>query len=104
MQTGFLSLLAAASFSSSIVLAQLTGDVGPLTTREEKNATKVCNVLDYGGEASKTADVGPAISSAFVSSLSRAFSRIECILTNTQDRPTARQVESVGYQDLAAQG
>lgn len=45
--------------------AQLTGRVGPTTTREAKRAVKVCNVLDYNGVASKAADIGPAIVSAF---------------------------------------
>ncbi|CAG8972057.1 hypothetical protein HYALB_00004921 [Hymenoscyphus albidus] len=45
--------------------AQLSGSVGPSTTREHKVATKVCNVLDYGAKASKTSDVGPAIASAW---------------------------------------
>lgn len=48
----------------SLVTAQLNGPVGPSTTRDSKR-TKVCNVLDYGGVASKTSDVGPAITSAF---------------------------------------
>ncbi|KAF7861840.1 hypothetical protein EAF04_007722 [Stromatinia cepivora] len=48
----------------ALVSAQLTGAVGPLTSRESK-AKKVCNVLNYGGTASKTADIGPALTSAF---------------------------------------
>lgn len=47
----------------SLVCAQLSGKVGPLTTRASKR-TKVCNVLDYGGVASKTSDIGPPIASA----------------------------------------
>jgi rhamnogalacturonan hydrolase len=49
----------------SLVTAQLSGTVGPTTPRATKRATKVCNVLNYGGVASKTSDVGPAIASAF---------------------------------------
>jgi hypothetical protein len=49
----------------SLATAQLSGDVGPSTTRVSKTAKKVCNVLNYGGKASKTSDVGPAIASAF---------------------------------------
>lgn len=45
--------------------AQLSGTVGPSTTTAHKAATKVCSVLDYGGVASKTSDVGPAIASAW---------------------------------------
>jgi len=50
---------------SSLVTAQLSGDVGPSTTTASKAATKVCNILDYGGVASKTTDNGPAIASAW---------------------------------------
>jgi rhamnogalacturonan hydrolase len=49
----------------TLVVAQLSGHVGPTTTREAKRSKKVCNVLDYGGTASKTSDIGPPISSAF---------------------------------------
>ena len=45
-------------------VAQLSGRVGPTTTRETKRGT-ICNVLNYKGVASKTADIGPAIQSAF---------------------------------------
>lgn len=48
-----------------LVTAQLSGSVGPLTSRAAKRATKVCNVLNYGGVASKTADIGPPLASAF---------------------------------------
>ncbi|KAK2627152.1 hypothetical protein QTJ16_003118 [Diplocarpon rosae] len=48
----------------SLAAAQLSGPVGPTTSRASK-AKKVCNVLDYGGTASKTADIGPAITKAF---------------------------------------
>ncbi|KAM0155045.1 hypothetical protein ACHAQE_006947 [Botrytis cinerea] len=63
MQFGTLSALAAIVLPA-VVSAQLTGSVGPLTSRESK-ATKVCSVLDYGGKASKTSDIGPALTSAF---------------------------------------
>ncbi|ESZ92426.1 rhamnogalacturonan hydrolase [Sclerotinia borealis F-4128] len=63
MQFSTLSALAAIVLPI-LVSAQLTGTVGPLTSRESK-ATKVCSVLDYGGVASKTSDIGPALASAF---------------------------------------
>ncbi|RAL67066.1 hypothetical protein DID88_007846 [Monilinia fructigena] len=63
MKFSSLSALAAVVLPT-LVSAQLTGKVGPLTSRASK-ATKVCNVLDYGGKASKTADIGPALTSAF---------------------------------------
>lgn len=50
---------------SGLANAQLLGRVGPTTSREEKRAVKVCNVLDYGGVARRSADVGPAINRAF---------------------------------------
>ncbi|OWP07310.1 rhamnogalacturonan hydrolase [Marssonina coronariae] len=49
---------------SSLAVAQLSGPVGPTTSRASK-AQKVCNVLHYGGSASKAADIGPAITKAF---------------------------------------
>ena len=52
------------SLCFSVANGQLSGRVGPTTTREEKQGT-VCNVLKYGGVASKTSDIGPAIESAF---------------------------------------
>ncbi|TGO16695.1 hypothetical protein BTUL_0025g00510 [Botrytis tulipae] len=63
MQFSTLSALAAIVLPA-LVSAQLTGSVGPLTSRESK-ATKICSVLDYGGKASKTSDIGPALTSAF---------------------------------------
>ncbi|RDL37055.1 Glycoside hydrolase family 28 protein [Venustampulla echinocandica] len=54
----------AALLLPSLVAAQLSGPVGPTTTRDSKR-NKVCNVLNYGGIASKTSDIGPAIQSAY---------------------------------------
>lgn len=47
------------------VAAQLSGSVGPTTTRAAKAAKKICNVLNYGGVASKTSDIGPPLTSAW---------------------------------------
>jgi hypothetical protein len=55
----------AAVFLPTYVAAQLSGAVGPSTTRVQKSTKKICNVLNYGGQASKTADIGPALASAF---------------------------------------
>ncbi|KIP03607.1 glycoside hydrolase family 28 protein [Phlebiopsis gigantea 11061_1 CR5-6] len=44
-------------------LAQLSGSVGPTTSRSSKQAT-ICNVLSYGGTVGSS-DIGPAIQSAF---------------------------------------
>jgi rhamnogalacturonan hydrolase len=57
----FFALLGVLSAST---YGQLSGKVGPTTSRDSKRGT-VCNVLNYKGVASKTADIGPAIQSAF---------------------------------------
>ncbi|RAH73970.1 pectin lyase-like protein [Aspergillus aculeatinus CBS 121060] len=44
---------------------QLAGRVGPLTSAAEKNATRTCNVLDYGAVADNATDVGQPIIDAF---------------------------------------
>lgn len=59
------SILALAAIVPTLVVGQLSGTVGPLTSSATKAATKTCNVLDYGAVADGTTDVGPAISSAF---------------------------------------
>jgi hypothetical protein len=64
MRLKVLSILGALLLPA-LVTAQLSGHVGPTTTREAKRSKKVCNILDYGGVASKTSDIGPPISSAF---------------------------------------
>lgn len=58
----FLSILAAVQ---PFVSAQLSGRVGPTTTTAQKAATKVCNILNYGGVASATTDNSAAIESAW---------------------------------------
>lgn len=50
---------------SSLASAQLSGKVGPTTSTASKAAKKVCNILNYGGVASKNTDNGPAIASAW---------------------------------------
>ncbi|KAH6653795.1 pectin lyase fold/virulence factor [Truncatella angustata] len=57
-------LLAAASFILPAT-AQLSGSVGPTTSTSAKAATKICNILDYGGKASATSDNGAAIQAAW---------------------------------------
>ena len=64
MKLNFISLLATVLLPST-VKAQLSGTVGPTTTRAAKAAVKVCNVLDYGGVASTTSDIGPPLASAW---------------------------------------
>jgi rhamnogalacturonan hydrolase len=45
--------------------AQLSGSVGPKTPRATKEATKTCNIMNYGGQASATSDNSAAIQSAW---------------------------------------
>lgn len=49
----------------ALVLGQLSGRVGPLTSNATKSATKTCNVLNYGAVADKSTDLGPPLASAF---------------------------------------
>ncbi|CZR61350.1 probable rhamnogalacturonase A precursor [Phialocephala subalpina] len=69
MKVVALSILYAALALPVFVQAQLSGTVGPLTTRAAKAATKVCNILDYGGVASATTDNAAAITSAWAACL-----------------------------------
>ena len=48
----------------ALVVGQLTGPVGPITSISDKTTKKICNVLDYGAVADKKTDIGPAISDA----------------------------------------
>ncbi|PWY91759.1 RGase C [Aspergillus sclerotioniger CBS 115572] len=45
--------------------AQLSGPVGPLTSYASKTATKVCNIIDYGGYPNNETDIGSALLSAW---------------------------------------
>lgn len=49
----------------ALVNAQLSASVGPSTSTAYKRGVKQCNILNYGGKASATADNGPAIASAW---------------------------------------
>jgi len=59
------TVLAAALFLPALVVGQLSGTVGPLTSSAAKAKVKTCSVLDYGGVADGKTDLGPAITSAF---------------------------------------
>lgn len=50
---------------ASLAAAQLSGRVGPTTTREAKTAKKVCDIMAYGGVAEATADNSAAITKAW---------------------------------------
>jgi len=62
MRSLFLSV---ALLLPALVASQLSGTVGPLTSRAAKAAVKVCNILDYGGVASATTDNSAAILDAW---------------------------------------
>ncbi len=64
MRFNIFSAVTAIQFAS-LVSAQLSGKVGPTTSTASKAAKKVCNILNYGGVASKNTDNGPAIASAW---------------------------------------
>ncbi|KAJ6104109.1 hypothetical protein N7523_010429 [Penicillium sp. IBT 18751x] len=60
----FFSLLAI-GLAPLLASAQLSGTVGPTTSYATKAASKICSVLDYGGVADNSTDIGPAITSAW---------------------------------------
>jgi rhamnogalacturonan hydrolase len=64
MASLLLGLLTTTSFVVP-ALAQLSGSVGPTTSTSAKAATKICNILDYGGVAGADGDIGAAITSAW---------------------------------------
>jgi rhamnogalacturonan hydrolase len=55
----------------ALIDAQLSGSVGPTTSTADKQSTKQCNILNYGGAASGSHDNGLAISSAWAACKSR---------------------------------
>ncbi|KAF2816352.1 rhamnogalacturonase A [Mytilinidion resinicola] len=59
------SCLVALSILPALVVGQLSGSVGPLTSHATKTAKKTCNVLNYGAVADKTTDLGPPLASAW---------------------------------------
>lgn len=61
----FITSLLAIGLAPLLATAQLSGRVGPTTSYATKAAYKTCSVLDYGGKADNTTDIGPAISSAW---------------------------------------
>lgn len=60
-----LSILSLAIASASTAFGQLSGSVGPLTSKATKAAKKTCNVLNYGAKADKSTDLGPPLAAAF---------------------------------------
>ncbi|KAM0553227.1 hypothetical protein ACHAPJ_007515 [Fusarium lateritium] len=64
MHHSFVSALIAVGSAIS-ASAQLSGKVGPLTSRADKAAIKTCNIADYGAKADAKTDNGPAIQKAW---------------------------------------
>ncbi|KAJ4213282.1 hypothetical protein NW759_011124 [Fusarium solani] len=64
MHHSFISALIAV-VSAVQAAAQLSGKVGPSTSRADKAAVKTCNVMDYGATADAKTDNGPAIQKAW---------------------------------------
>ncbi|KAJ5935775.1 hypothetical protein N7466_005322 [Penicillium verhagenii] len=60
-----LSTFLAIGLAPLLISAQLSGSVGPTTSYATKADNKICSVLDYGGVADNSTDIGPAISSAW---------------------------------------
>lgn len=61
----YYATLFAIGLAPLLVTAHLSGKVGPATTSIIKANKQTCNVLDYGGVADNSTDLGPAISSAW---------------------------------------
>jgi len=64
---GFLFLL-------SVVQAQLSGTVGPLTSVSSKKSKAICNVLDYGAVANNSTDLGVPLTDAFNACIDGTYS------------------------------
>lgn len=60
-----LSTFLAIGLAPLLATAQLSGSVGPTTSYATKADNKICSVLDYGGVADNSTDVGAAIASAW---------------------------------------
>ena len=65
MSLCLLALCLLARLLVSLVSAQLSGSVGPLTSSAIKAATRTCSILDYGAIADGKTDISSAITSAF---------------------------------------
>jgi rhamnogalacturonan hydrolase len=48
-----------------ITTGQLSGRVGPLTSRAAKSAKRTCNIANYGAKPGKAGNIGPALTEAF---------------------------------------
>ncbi|TDZ36682.1 putative rhamnogalacturonase B [Colletotrichum spinosum] len=59
------SLLALGALLPGWAAAQLSGTVGPTTTRAAKSAKKTCNINDYGAKTGATGDISAALTKAW---------------------------------------
>ncbi|KAI9739637.1 MAG: hypothetical protein M1834_006355 [Cirrosporium novae-zelandiae] len=101
----------AALLLPSLVSAQLSGDVGPLTTYKTKLATKTCNVLNYGAVADKSTDLGPPLTSAWAACKSGGVVVIpsgnyalETWVTLTGGSATGIQLDGIIYRTGTSSG
>ena len=77
MKSAVLSFISASLLAlPALVSAQLSGTVGPTTSTAAKAATKVCNILNYGGVASASTDNGAALLAAWTACKSGGEGRI----------------------------
>ncbi|KAF0318186.1 putative rhamnogalacturonase B [Colletotrichum sp. SAR11_59] len=65
MKFASLSLLALGAILPGWAAAELSGTVGPSTTREAKAAKKTCNITSYGAKTGATGDIGAALKAAW---------------------------------------
>jgi len=64
-----LAVCTALTLLTELSLAQLSGPVGPLTTIAQKQAVKICNVLNYGAKVDNTTDLGAPLNKAWAACL-----------------------------------
>ncbi|PWY77078.1 RGase A [Aspergillus heteromorphus CBS 117.55] len=105
-----LSLLALV-LAPLLVNGQLSERVGPLTSASSKAAYKTCNVLDYGGVADNSTDVGAAITSAWEECSDGGLIYIpsgdyalETWVTLSGGKATAIQMDGILYRTGTASG
>ena len=102
---------AASVLLPSLVCAQLSGSVGPLTSSATKKAKKTCTVTDYGAKADKTTDLGPPLASAFAACKSGGLVvipsgdyQLSTFQTLSGGSAWALQLDGTIYRDTASDG
>lgn len=101
----FTTALLAIGLAPLLASAQLPGTVGPTTSYSSKASTKICNVLDYGGVADNSTDIGTAISSAWdecksggVVYIPSGDHALEFWVKLTGDKSTAIRMDGILYR------